>query len=65
MQQELFKTCGSFWQYYRDQTITNDAVDNNSLSFKDKITGQTGTTGVEIIRTLRYLSNIWEPLKFF
>ena len=65
MQQELFKTCGSFWQYYRYQTITNDAVDSNSLSFKEKITGQTGTTDIEIIRTLKYLSNIWEPLKFF
>ena len=63
------KTSGSLWQYYRDESALDhcDDIDfpannNNSASFKFKqqITGQTGSgnrTNVEIIVSLKYLSN--------
>ena len=71
------KTCGGFWQNYRDEPITNNASvitdfpanDNTDLSnFKQKLTGQTGddttiTTDVEIMVPLKYVSNFWRTLK--
>ena len=62
------KTSGSLWQYYRDEpalanagAIANfDAADNIALfEFKQKITGVTGddgTTNVEIMVPLEYLT---------
>ena len=62
------KTSGSLWQYYRDEpALTNagaianfDAADNIALfEFKQKITGVTGddgTTNVEIMVPLKYLT---------
>ena len=69
------KTSGSLWQYYRDEpTLTNaDAITNfhaadNSASFKfkQKITGVTdddSTKNVEIMVSLKDLSNVWRTLK--
>ena len=63
------KTSGSLWQYYRDEPALNnngniiDIPDNNksnSCKFKQQITVQTGnsaTKNVEIIVSLKYLSN--------
>ena len=60
------KTSVSLWQYYRDETalnngvIANPLVNSASFTFKQKITGETGDDGgkdVEIIVSLRYLSN--------
>ena len=62
------KTSGILWQYYRDEpALTNagaianfDAADNTALfEFKQKITGVTGddgTTNVEIIVPLKHLT---------
>ena len=58
------KTCGSLWQYYKD-----DPNDNLTDSFKSKvkITGNTPNNGntkdVEIIVPLKYLSNFWRTLE--
>ena len=69
------KTTGSLWQYCKDiparaanNTIENFTMDNttDSFKFKAKITGQTGnngTKGVEIMVTLKYLSNFWRTLE--
>ena len=69
------KTTGRLWQYCKDITArnaNNDIVifaENNttdSFKFKAKITGQTGNDGtkdVEIIVSLKYLSNFWRTLE--
>ena len=56
------KTCGSLWQYYKDEP--NDSIaDSESFKFKIKITGKThaanNTKDVEIIVPLKYLSTFW------
>ena len=60
------KASVSLWQYYRDETALNNGVIANplansaSFSFKQKITGETGDDGgkdIEIIVSLKYLSN--------
>ena len=60
------KTCGSLWQYYRDEP-NNNVVDSESFKSKIKITGKTYAAGnkkeVEIIVPLRYLSNSWRTLE--
>ena len=69
------KTSGSLWQYYRDEPAINndgDIIDfpennnnSNSFKFKQEITGQTGNGGtmdVEIMVSLKYLSNFWRTL---
>ena len=66
------KTSEILWQYCRDQpalaannTITdfNEAnASTDSLKIKEKITGQTENNGiktVEIMVSLKYLSNFW------
>ena len=59
------KTCGSLWQYYRDEPSDNLP---NSKSFKSKIeiTGKTPAAGnekdVEIMVPLKYLSYFWRTL---
>ena len=69
------KTSGSLWQYCKDipAADNNNAIfnffDNNltdSFNFKAKITGQTednGTKNVEIIVSLKYLSNFCRTLE--
>ena len=70
------KTSVSLWQYYRDErALTNagnlkkshDGDNNNaSFKFKQKITGKTadgGTKDVEIMVSLKKLSNFWRTLK--
>ena len=60
------KTSGSLWQYYKDDP--NDSLANSeSFKSKVKITGKTPNNGntknVEIIVTLKYLSNFWKTLE--
>ena len=70
------KTSRSLRQYYRDEGTkdANDSVidfpaDNNnsdSFKFRQQITGKTrngGTKNVEIMVTLKYLSNFWRTLE--
>ena len=69
------KTCGSLWQYYRDETVLTDAgtiaefsaADNSALfQFKQKITSLTcddGPKNVEKMVPLKYLSNFWRTLE--
>ena len=69
------KTRGSLWQYCKDILAkdNNDEIidfDANNLTdsfkFKAKITGQTGDDGtkdVEIMVSLKYLSNFWRTLE--
>ena len=69
------KTTGSLWQYCKDIPARNANGDiaifaeNNttdSFKFKAKITGQNGndeTKDVEIMVTLKYLSNFWRLLE--
>ena len=60
------KTSGSLWQYYKDDP--NDNLENSeSFKSKVKITGKTPSNGntkdVEIIVSLKYLSNFWRTLE--
>ena len=70
------KTSGNLWQYYKDEPALNGngeivdfpANNNNSASFKFKkqVTGQTGNGGtkdVEIMVTLKDVSNFWRTLE--
>ena len=69
------KATGSVWQYCKDiparnvndKIIVFDAKDlNDSFKFKAKIIGQTGNNGtkdVEIMVSLKYLSNFWGTLE--
>ena len=69
------KTSGSMWQYCKDipAVDNNNAivnfVENNlsdSFNFKAKITGQTGNhvaESIEIMVSLKYLSNFWRTLE--
>ena len=69
------KTSGSLWEYWLDIPAVNgdniivDFADVNltdSFNFKAKITGQIGnggTKGVEIMVSLKYLSNFWRTLE--
>ena len=69
------KTSGSLWQYFKDIPAVNNnnnsmvdfAVNNltDSFNFEVKITGQTGNNGkkeVEIMVSLKYISNLWRTL---
>ena len=60
------KTSGSLWQYYKDDSNDNIA-DSESFKSKIKITGKTpddgNTKDVEIIVSLKYLSNFWRTLE--
>ena len=70
------ETSGGLWQYCKDIPAVNNngnvvefngANATDSFSFKAKITGQTGNNGridnVEIIVSLKYLSNFWRTLQ--
>ena len=61
------KTFGSFWQYYKDDPNNNIRV-SESFKLKIKITGKTlddsNTKDVEIIVSLKYLSNFGGLLKW-
>ena len=60
------KTCGSLWQYYKDDP-NNKIADSESFKFKVKIAGKIpddgNTKDVEIIVPLKYLSNFWRTLE--
>ena len=60
------KTCGSLWQYYKDDPNDN-LTDSKSFKSKVKITGNTPAAGntkdVEIIVSLKHLSNFWRTLE--
>ena len=60
------KTSGSLWQYYKDEPSDN-LIDSELFKFKIKVTGNTPADGntkdVEIIVTLKYLSNFWRTLE--
>ena len=55
------KTSGSLWQYYKDPN--DNIADSEPFKSKVKITGKTPDDGnikdVEIIVSLKYLSNFW------
>ena len=59
------KTCGSLWQYYKDEPNDN-LTDSESFKSKIKITGKItdngNAKGVKIIAPLKYLSN-WKTLE--
>ena len=59
-------TIGSLWQYYRDEPNDNLAG-SKSCKSKIKITGKTPAAGnekdVEIMVSLKYLSNFWRTLE--
>ena len=60
------KTSGSLWQYYRDKPI-DDLEDSESFKSKIKIIGKTpikdNEEDVEIMVSLKYLSNFWRTLE--
>ena len=60
------KTSGSVWQYFRDESNDNLA-DSESFKFKIKITGKAPNNDnekdVEIMVSLKYLSNFWRTLE--
>ena len=60
------KTSGSLWQYLRDEP-DDDLEDSESFKSKVKITGKTPDNGnekdVEIMVSLKYLSNFWRTLE--
>ena len=60
------KTSGSLWKYYKGDPNDN-LTDSESFKSKVKITGKTPNNGntkdVEIIVTLKYLSNFWRTLE--
>ena len=68
-------TLGTLWQYYREEPALTDNVaiknfhfadhDSASFTFKQKITDATaagGAKNVEIMVSLKYLSNFWRTL---
>ena len=62
------KTAGSLWQYFRDEPVANDDIeDSKSFKSKIKITGKTpnddNEKDVEIMVPLKYLSNFWRTLE--
>ena len=60
------KTSGRLWQYYRDEPNDNSA-DSESFKSTIKITWNTPADGntkdIEIIASLKYLSNFWRTLE--
>ena len=66
------RTSESLWQYYRDEQSLNNAgsvvdfSDNNSVLFKQKMTGKTGDgcrKVVDIIVPLKNLCDFWRILE--
>ena len=62
------KTIGSLWQYFRDESVADDDIeDSESFKSKKKITGKTpnidNKKDVEIMVPLKYLSNFWRTLE--
>ena len=69
------KTSRSLWRYCKEIPAVNNAGDivdfneanaTDSFNFKTKITGQTNNDGIiniEIIFSLKYLSNFWRTLE--
>ena len=62
------KTTGSLWQYFRDEPVADDDIeDSESFKSKKKITGKTPNNDnkkdVEIMVPLKYLSNFWRTFE--
>ena len=63
------KTTGSLWQYFRDDDGDGDDIDieDSKSKSKVKITGKTpnddNEKDVEIMVSLKYLSNFWRTLE--
>ena len=67
------QTSGSLWQCHRDEPALNDndvlvnfPGNSASFKFKQKITGLTGndsTKAVQLMVSLKYLSNFWRTLE--
>ena len=63
------KTTGSLWQYFRDDAGDGDDIDieDSKSKSKVKITGKTpngdNEKDVEIMVSLKYLSNFWRTLE--
>ena len=62
------KTTGSLWQYFRDESVADDDIeDSEAFKFKKKITGKTPNNDnkkdVETMVRLKYLSNFWRTLE--
>ena len=62
------KTTGSLWQYFRDEPVADDDIeDSESFKSKKKITGKTPNNDnkkdVKIMVPLKYLSNFWRTLE--
>ena len=61
------KTSRSLWQYFRDEPDDNNIEDSKSFKTKMKITGKTPNNNnekdVEIMVSLKYLSNFWRTLE--
>ena len=60
------KSCGSLWQYYRDEP-NNNLIDSELFKSKVIVTGNTPADGntkdIEIAVQLKYLSNFWRILE--
>ena len=68
MHDNYAKTTGSLWQYFRDEPVANDDIeDSKSFKSKIRITGKTPNDDnekyVEIMVPLKYLSNFWRTLE--
>ena len=62
------KTTGSLWQFFRDEPVPDDDIEDSELfKKKKKITGRTpnndNKNDVEIMVPLKYLSNFWRTLE--
>ena len=59
-------TSGGVWQYYRDD-LNDNITEFELFKYKIKITGKAPTAGnikdVNIVVSLRYLSNFWRTLE--
>ena len=62
------KTTGSLWQFFRDEPVADDDIEDSELfKSKKKITGKTPNNNnkkdVEVMVPLKYLSNFWRTLE--
>ena len=60
------KTSARLWQFSRDEPDYDDITDSKSFKFKSSITDNTNNDGianVQIVLSLKYLSNFWRTLE--
>ena len=60
------KTCGSLWQYYKDEpndNLTNSEPFKSKIKITENTPADGNTKDVEIIVQLKYLSNFWRTLE--